>query len=50
MFVDGEVGGKEQQTASMVVTDWGGYNFCRNMISVKKCNLLTPRLPPHGAR
>lgn len=25
MFVDGEVGGKEQQNASMVLTEWGGY-------------------------
>ena len=46
MFVDGEVGGKEQQSASMVLTEWGHYAFCQDMISVRKYNLLKPRLPP----
>lgn len=50
MFVDGEVGGKEQQSASMVLTEWGRYDFYQDMISVRKYNLLKPRLPPLGAR
>ena len=50
MSMDGEVGGKEQESASMVLTEWGRYDFCRDMISVRKYNLLKPRLPPHGAR
>ena len=31
MFVDGEVGGKEQQSASMVLTEWGHYAFCQDI-------------------